>query len=182
MTILLIKSWKPQILIAIPFLQADAFAYLSRAFEFSRQFLYKWTVNWRFVDEQVFLSQEFSISLLTIHLSLLVLFLSTRWIQPSGRTLQECTRMAFSPPPAKVVENVSRQVTPGFVLTTILTSNAIGMLCARSLHYQFYSWLAWGTPFLLWRTGLNPILQYALWAAQEWAWNVFPSKWAAYMG
>mgnify|MGYP003739830787 CR=1 FL=1 len=33
----------------------------------------------------------------------------------------------------------------------------------------------WATPALLWRAGYHPILQYALWAAQEYAWNVFPS-------
>jgi alpha-1,3-mannosyltransferase len=49
------------------------------------------------------------------------------------------------------------------------------MLCARSLHYQFYAYIAWATPFLLWRAGFHPIVQYALWAAQEWAWNVYPS-------
>lgn len=49
------------------------------------------------------------------------------------------------------------------------------MLCARSLHYQFYSWLAWGTPYVLWQTGFGPVWIVPLWAAQEWAWNVFPS-------
>ena len=52
---------------------------------------------------------------------------------------------------------------------------AIGMLCARSLHYQFYAYIALSTPFLLWEAGLHPILVYAVWAAQEWAWNVYPS-------
>ncbi|KAK5008097.1 hypothetical protein LTR28_004440 [Elasticomyces elasticus] len=70
---------------------------------------------------------------------------------------------------------MSRHVTPRFILTAVLSANAIGMLCARSLHYQFYSWIAWATPFLLWRAGFHPVLQYALWAAQEWAWNVYPS-------
>ena len=60
-------------------------------------------------------------------------------------------------------------------MTTILTANAIGMLCARSLHYQFYAYIAWTTPFLLWRAGFHPIVQYGLWAAQERAWNVYPS-------
>ena len=60
-------------------------------------------------------------------------------------------------------------------MTSILTSMAIGMLCARSLHYQFYAYIAWSTPFLLWKAGLHPILIYAIWGAQEWGWNVYPS-------
>jgi len=62
-----------------------------------------------------------------------------------------------------------------FITTTMLTSLAIGLLCARSLHYQFFAYLSWATPFLLWRSGFHPALIYALWAAQEWAWNVYPS-------
>lgn len=83
--------------------------------------------------------------------------------------------MIFEPPSANTSQIASR-IDAKFILTTILTANAIGMLCARSLHYQFYAWLAWGTPFLLWRTGFHPILQCILWAAQEWAWNVYPSS------
>ena len=49
------------------------------------------------------------------------------------------------------------------------------MLCARSLHYQFYALLAWASPFLLWRADLHPVLQYIIWGAQELAWNVYPS-------
>ena len=30
-------------------------------------------------------------------------------------------------------------------------------------------------PFLLWRTGWNPVAQYLIWMIEEWAWNVFPS-------
>jgi alpha-1,3-mannosyltransferase len=51
----------------------------------------------------------------------------------------------------------------------------IGSLFARSLHYQFYSWTAWTMPFLLWRTGWHPVFQFAIFALEEWAWNVFPS-------
>jgi alpha-1,3-mannosyltransferase len=66
-------------------------------------------------------------------------------------------------------------------MTTILTANAIGMLCARSLHYQFYSWTAWATPYLLWKAGLGPVGVYVIWGAQEWAWNVYPSTDASSM-
>ena len=70
---------------------------------------------------------------------------------------------------------MSKRITPDFIMTTILTATAVGMLCARSLHYQFYAYIAWTTPFLLWKSGFHPIVQYALWGAQEWAWNVYPS-------
>lgn len=60
-------------------------------------------------------------------------------------------------------------------MATILTSLAIGLLCARSLHYQFYAYIAWATPFLLWKTGMPALLTVVVWAAQEWAWNVYPS-------
>ena len=49
------------------------------------------------------------------------------------------------------------------------------MLCARTLHYQFFAYLSWATPFLLWKGGYGPVLTYLLWALQEWAWNVYPS-------
>lgn len=54
-------------------------SYIAGAFEFTRQFFYKWTVNWRFVSEETFLSKEFSLGLLAVHLSLLAIFLVTKW-------------------------------------------------------------------------------------------------------
>lgn len=85
----------------------------------------------------------------------------------------------YSPPSPQKQAEIASRVTPRFILTAILSANVIGMLCARSLHYQFYALLAWSTPFLLWRAGLHPILQYVLWASQEVAWNVYPSTTAS---
>ncbi|KAE8447720.1 hypothetical protein EG329_010527 [Mollisiaceae sp. DMI_Dod_QoI] len=166
-----------QIVIAFPFLPANPMGYLSRAFEFSRQFLFKWTVNWRFVGEAVFLSREFSISLLLGHISTLALFAMTRWLKPAEMPITELVSNAlkFQEPCGKMQHAISIRVSPNYILTTILTANAIGMLFARSLHYQFYAYIALATPFLLWRSGLHPILQYVVWAVQEWAWNVYPS-------
>ncbi|KAF2838737.1 glycosyltransferase family 58 protein [Patellaria atrata CBS 101060] len=170
-----------QVLFGLEFLKSNTTSYMSRAFEFTRQFLYKWTVNWRFISEDTFLSKPFAYGLLIAHLWLLILFASTRWNKPSKRSLPDIFRMIIKQPSVPEEWEITKRVTPQFILTSLLTANAIGMLCARSLHYQFYSWLAWGTPFLLWRTGFHPIVQYALWGAQEWAWNVYPSTSASSM-
>lgn len=167
-----------QVLIGVPFLAHSPWGYLSKAFEFSRQFFFKWTVNWRFVGEDVFLSKEFALSLLGLHVAVLVGFIASRWLKPARKSVLGLVVPLVrgkAPFTNREQQAVSRDVTPQYILTTILTANVVGLLFARSLHYQFYSYLAWSTPFLLWRSGIHPVFQYGLWAAQEWAWNVFPS-------
>ncbi|KAF6229211.1 hypothetical protein HO133_007327 [Letharia lupina] len=164
-----------QITLAFPFLPANAKGYLARSFELTRQFLFKWTVNWRFVGEERFLSREFAITLIAVHLALLSTFVLTRWTRPSGLSIPALISTAIKPLPPKAQQLMSINVSPSFIMTSILNSMAIGMLCARSLHYQFYAYIAWSTPFLLWKAGLHPIFIYAVWGAQEWGWNVYPS-------
>lgn len=164
-----------QVLIAMPFLQYP-WAYASRAFEFSRQFFFKWTVNWRFAGEELFLSKQFSYTLLVLHASVLLTFIVTRWLPKTGKTIPDLLQATLSPDSQRRNWGpLYKAFGPQYILTTILTANVIGLLFARSLHYQFYAYLAWSTPYLLWRSGLHPVLQYLLWAMQEWAWNVYPS-------
>ena len=163
-----------QFTLAVPFL-SNIRGYLIRSFELSRVFLFKWTVNWRFIGEERFLSREFATALILLHLTLLITFVCTRWIRPSGLSIPALVSTALKPLPAKVQQQIYVDTTPSFIMTAILTSMTIGLLCARSLHYQFYAYIAWSTPFLLWKSGLHPILIYGVWAVQEWAWNVYPS-------
>ncbi|KAA8901427.1 glycosyltransferase [Sphaerosporella brunnea] len=164
-----------QFVLASPFLLEYPRSYLARAFELTRQFLFKWTVNWRFVGEETFLSKQFSVGLLVVHVLLLLLFLITQWKRPSQRSFPGFVSLVFSPPTEREELQISSRVTPRYILYSILSANTIGMLCARSLHYQFYSWLAWGTPYVLWQSGLGLPWIVPLWLAQEWAWNVYPS-------
>lgn len=168
-----------QLLIGAPFLIGNAQSYLTNAFDFSRVFLYKWTVNWRFVAEDVFLSREFATALLIGHVSVLLLFATQRWVRPTGVPITRLIRLTISMtlgalfPTGDDIEPA--HLTPDYVLTTMYSCNLIGVLFARSLHYQFYAWFAWGMPYLLYKTRLFVPIQIALWVAQEWAWNVFPS-------
>lgn len=163
-----------KVLFGYPF-RKQSFSYFGRAFEFTRAFFYKWTVNWRFVSEETFLSKPFAISLLAAHAVLLLFFAYTRWIKPSKRSPRQFLKLVMPAQEPRDQDIMAKRITPDFIMTVILTATAIGMLCARSLHYQFYAYIAWTTPFMLWKAGFHPIFQYALWAAQEWAWNVYPS-------
>ncbi|KAI1265628.1 glycosyltransferase [Xylariaceae sp. FL1019] len=167
-----------QVLLGLPFLRENAQGYLARAFELSRQFFFKWTVNWRFVGEETFLSRPFALGLLAMHAIGLLWFISNRWLKPTGKSVFALFKpiLGLKPPFApEEQQRISRRITPEYVMTTILSANAIGFLFARSLHYQFYAYIAWSTPYLLWRSGAHPVVQYGLWMLQEWAWNVFPS-------
>ncbi|CAN6619409.1 dol-P-Man:Man(5)GlcNAc(2)-PP-Dol alpha-1,3-mannosyltransferase [Trichomonascus vanleenenianus] len=165
----------PQVLFALPFLYEFPIEYFVRAFEFSRVFLYQWTVNWRFLDLETFLSVRFAYTLLITHLTILVLFAlvpGERFLQPfRAESLVSLFKSIFtSGPQSQPVANY-----PRYVVTTIALSNLIGMLCARSLHYQFYSWFYWSIPLLLHTSSMPLVVQLLVWGMQEYAWNVFPS-------
>ena len=167
-----------QLAIAFPFLQTSARAYFGRAFELTRTFKYEWTVNMRMLPEDIFLSSNLSLWLLVAHVLDLFAFLSERWLAPAKKHLVEmmpALARLKSPFTAREEVLTSLRVSPRYVLATMLTANNMGLLFARSLHYQFYAYLAWSTPFLLWHAGCHPLLIYGAWGLQEWAWNVFPS-------
>ncbi len=64
-----------QILLGLPFLIQHPISYLTCAFDFGRQFLFKWTVNWRFVPESLFMGPWFSKILLLLDLGGFYLYL-----------------------------------------------------------------------------------------------------------
>ncbi|KAG6030501.1 dolichyl-P-Man:Man(5)GlcNAc(2)-PP-dolichol alpha-1,3-mannosyltransferase [Claviceps citrina] len=169
-----------QLFMARPFLAANAGGYLGRAFELSRQFKFEWTVNWRMLGEDVFLSRRFALALLALHAMVLFIFLTARWLRPARRSLPALIAPLLrgrSPISGEDQMRVSTGVTPDYVMTTMLSANVIGLLFARSLHYQFYAYLAWATPYLLWKAspGGGPLVCYLLFAVQEAAWDTFPS-------
>ncbi len=53
-----------QLVLGYPFLTTYPIEYLKRSFDLGRVFLYKWTVNFKFLPEEIFVSKFFSIFLL----------------------------------------------------------------------------------------------------------------------
>ncbi|KAL4253867.1 Dol-P-Man:Man(5)GlcNAc(2)-PP-Dol alpha-1,3-mannosyltransferase [Abortiporus biennis] len=160
-----------QFILGYRFLKENPWSYLKYSYEFTRVFLYKWTVNWRFVSEDTFLSPAWAKGLLLGHVLVLIAFGLFKWCQSGGgvwNILSQGLRNITIPP------SIAR-ITTDHVVTVLFTSNLIGILFARSLHYQFYSWYAYQLPFIVCRTKYPWTLRITLLAAIEYAWNVYPS-------
>jgi alpha-1,3-mannosyltransferase len=150
-----------QFLLGCPFLVAHPMEYIKRSFDFGRVFMYKWTVNWKFLPEEVFLSKAVSITLLVLTVCFL-LFFAYKWF--STKKLQitflsrDCAKMD-----------------PCFIITTIFTSNFIGIVFARTLHYQFYVWYFHMLPHLLWCIRIPTYGRVLIMLMIEVAFNVYPA-------
>ena len=162
-----------QALLALPFLREDALSYLASAFDLSREFLYKWTVNLRFVDEATFLDKRLSRGLLAAHACLCITWLAFRWTGISIRGLTWIKSNIDKPHPLSKAK--TRSPSGRFIVTALFTSNLIGITFSRSLHYQFYSWYAHQIPLLVYIASLPRLVKLALPLCIESTWNTFPS-------
>ncbi|KAI9498152.1 dolichyl-P-Man:Man(5)GlcNAc(2)-PP-dolichyl mannosyltransferase [Zychaea mexicana] len=153
-----------QIGLAYPFLATYPDSYVNRAFEFSRVFDYEWTVNWRMVDEKAFVSPEFATALLTGHAVTLLVFLVMVWCK--GTVVIKVFYYGL--------RNRTRMISADEIISTMFTSNFMGIVFARSLHYQFYSWYFHSLPYLLWQS-VPAFLRLGTFIAIESCWLTFPS-------
>ncbi|XP_077256309.1 uncharacterized protein LOC143894107 [Temnothorax americanus] len=68
-----------QLILGLPFLLENPVAYIKGAFNLGRVFEFKWTVNWRFLPEEVFVHPYLHVSLLLLHM-LTLLYCAPVWI------------------------------------------------------------------------------------------------------
>ena len=182
-----------QVALGAPFLAHDADAYVSKAFEFSRVFFYKWTVNLRFLPEPVFLHPLTARLLLAAHF-LVLLYVLNRYAKGG---LLGVTQRALSAVPSLLSPSggggaaMNGQPSALYAVSLYFLCNLVGVVFARSLHYQFFCWYAHTLPLLahLSRTPFPPQLgtglhEWAVVAAKcgvlfgvEVCWNVFPATW-----
>ncbi|WKX92896.1 hypothetical protein Q1695_010712 [Nippostrongylus brasiliensis] len=167
-----------QIAVGLPFLLHDPIAYVRRSFDLGRVFLYKWTVNWRFLPEEIFLSTRFHLMLLLCHLLVLAVFGYHLWFRSHGGLKGSLS---------KFFNGMRTKINVAETLFALFSANLIGISFARSLHYQFYSWYYHQLPFLLFwnssRTSDRPTLTFIVSTLMkalvligvEICWNVYPS-------
>ncbi|KAL6063806.1 dolichyl-P-Man:Man(5)GlcNAc(2)-PP-dolichol alpha-1,3-mannosyltransferase [Balamuthia mandrillaris] len=159
-----------QVLVALPFLQVNAWGYLARSFNFGRQFLFVWSVNWQFLQEETFLGGTWALSLLALHLTVLLLFLFLKWCKEEGGPLRVVWKGFDSS-----MLSTTKLLDAEHIVLLLFTGNFIGIVCARSLHYQFYVWYFHTIPFLLHHAEYPRHLKVILFCCIEALWNVYPS-------
>ncbi|RWR91625.1 dol-P-Man:Man5GlcNAc2-PP-Dol alpha-1,3-mannosyltransferase isoform X1 [Cinnamomum micranthum f. kanehirae] len=177
-----------QILLGLPFLLSHPIGYISRAFNLGRVFIHFWSVNFKFVPEEIFVSKAFATILLTVHLVLLTVFAHYKWCKHEGGLLHflhsrfsyENLSSVISRPSSfchsLIHDSTFKILSKEHIVTVMFVGNFIGIVCARSLHYQFYSWYFYSLPFLLWKTPFPTLLRLILFGGVEVCWNIYPSN------
>lgn len=147
-----------QVAIAVPFLVENPKAYLLRSFSTSRTFLMKWSVNMKFLPEDLFYSPTFGRIMLIIQLILLIIF---------------CLKWTKFRPFSSLLGG--QTLTSTEIVKILFLSNFVGIVCMKSLHYQFYVWYFHTLPLVYFTTPISNYLKITLFLSIEYAWNVYPS-------
>jgi alpha-1,3-mannosyltransferase len=147
-----------QLLIGFEFLCHDPLAYLGRAFELGRVFQYRWSVNWQHVPETLFLATNFHLILLLAHIFLLLVFMFSSWFQRHGGLFKMISDLArsgklFDLDTHGKINFIGLRITGILdMLYALFTANLAGIVFARSVHFQFYTWYYHSLFYLLYST------------------------------
>ncbi|KAA0156553.1 hypothetical protein FNF31_02061 [Cafeteria roenbergensis] len=153
-----------QAAVGLPFLLSAPKDYIAGAFNLGRLFTHRWSINWQHVPEDVFGSEAFRTALLVGHLAMLVGLGLSQW------------RLVGDTAAAKSGTSLQGAM----VVRSLLLCNFVGVVFARSLHYQFLVWYWAALPVLAGSTRLPMLVMAPVVYYLERAWNVHePEPWSA---
>lgn len=174
-----------QIVLGLPFLLHAPKSYISCAFELSREFMHKWSVNGAFLSETTFVDKNLAISLLASHLCLLLLFGHSRWTSKADGGLFGLIHLRVFGTRSwlrHLLSEKKKDLRPSHIVQVLFSSNFIGIGFARTLHYQFFVWYAHTIPLLVWGGPHPTALKVGIIAAIEIAFNIYPPSPLAALG
>lgn len=125
-----------QVLMGLPFIMHNPWSYFKMSYDFSRVFLYKWTVNWKMVDQEIFVSPLFAQALVFGFVLSTLCFMNFCWLKHQGGLFKFVRSRFFSKEP------VSPRFTNNQIVTILFTSHLLGILFSRSLHYQVFKFFS----------------------------------------
>ncbi len=168
-----------QAAVALPFLQANAQGYMIRAFELGRVFTFKWTVNFAFLPESIFVGKPLAYATLTATLVTWLIFghlQFARWTHSRDGLVGLLRDSLYRPFAVSAAMNGTHLASfvPHACLV-LFTSNFVGIVFARSIHYQFYAWYYHSLGYLAYRAGLSLGVALVTIGAIEVCFNVFPA-------
>ncbi|KAH9634177.1 hypothetical protein HF086_001379 [Spodoptera exigua] len=229
-----------QVVLGLPFLLHSPIAYLKGSFDLGRVFNHTWTVNYRFLDVEIFENKCFHLTLLAIHVILLIIFIPMcvkyfksycrlKYVQTQVQPqidaknlenkrqsklkkemkkklnkkneetenltkeqedfinsfevmLQKSSQKGAKKAVKKPVDqdkdahySINFDILSQLFILPMFIVNFIGVMCSRSLHYQFYSWYFHSLPYLLWSNNYSVIFRFLILALIEMCWNTYPS-------
>ncbi|GAA5988490.1 hypothetical protein JCM10908_003586 [Rhodotorula pacifica] len=166
-----------QLVLSLPFLltHQNRLTYLSQAFDFKRSFEWEFTVNWRWLgDEDLFLDPRWKRGLLVAQVVGLGVW-AVKWAEEDGGRVERLLSRAARKPAERPARG--RKLTSSRIATVFFCSNLTGIVCARSLHPQFYAWFAHQLVWMCFGTGIafDPMHCLVLISLVEYGFSVWPS-------
>ena len=187
-------------------------SYMTRAFNLSKDFEYKWTVNFKFIEESLFLNKRFGHVLICILLFMLISTAHFIWCAKDGGLYgyimkywsvntdnkgneQKSNKTSSSPKKGgkkkgknkgdtkkgsgsgKKRKGHTKEINGEYFLDRLFLCNFMGIVFAKSLHFQFYVWYFHTIPYLAWRSTLPLLIKWCVILGIEVIWSfVFPSN------
>jgi alpha-1,3-mannosyltransferase len=163
-----------QLVLGLPFLLNNPFAYVKNAFNLGRVFEFRWTVNWRFLSEEIFIHPYFHILLLFLHISTL-LYCVPNWITYMKSYVKLKRIEKDLKPQLRKKEKIDMRIISQLFIYPLFVANFIGIMFSRSLHYQFYIWYYHTLPYIAWCTNYKTVFKLTILGMIELCWNTYPS-------
>ncbi|KAG5346257.1 NT56 protein, partial [Acromyrmex charruanus] len=163
-----------QLILGLPFLLENPIAYIKGAFNLGRVFEFRWTVNWRFLSEEVFVHPYLHVSLLLLHV-LTLLYCAPIWISYMKSYVKLKHIGKELKPQLRKKEKVDMSTVSQLFVYPLFIANFIGIMFSRSLHYQFYIWYYHTLPYIVWCTNYKTIFKLTILGVIELCWNTYPS-------